>query len=99
MPPGRHGTFPPKRMDAPAKAITALLLENWPNTYCYPCLAGKLKLVEKEIRDGAQALALLPEFRILRLRCAECGRQGEVLQMRIGDQTREPSTPKPPSQR
>jgi hypothetical protein len=67
-------------MDATAKAITALLLENWPNPYCFPCLAAKLKTTEKEARDGAQALILLPGFQIRRLRCGRCGQVDDLLQ-------------------
>jgi hypothetical protein len=66
-------------MGETATAITALLLENWPNTYCSPCLAAKLKLTEKEIYDGAQALVLLRECQIWRLRCARCGRSDDLL--------------------
>jgi hypothetical protein len=66
-------------MDATARAITALLLENWPNPYCYPCLAAKLKVTEKEAREGAQALILLPGFQIRRLRCGRCARVDDLL--------------------
>jgi hypothetical protein len=68
-------------MDASAKAITDLLRRNRPDAYCYPCLAGKLELAEKQIRDGAQVLILLPEFRLRQRVCAECGRQTEMLEM------------------
>jgi hypothetical protein len=67
-------------MDATAKAITALLLENWPNLYCYPCLATKLQVTERKARNGAQALILLPGFYTRRLRCANCGRVDDLLQ-------------------
>jgi hypothetical protein len=67
-------------MDPTAKAITALLLKNWPNTYCYPCLAIKLHIVQNEIRGAAQAVVSLPEFQLTRRRCARCGREDELLQ-------------------
>jgi len=67
-------------MDATAKAITALLLENWPNPYCYPCLDAKLRVTEREARKGAEALILVRGFRISRLRCGRCGQVDDLLQ-------------------
>jgi hypothetical protein len=71
-------------MDATAKAITALLLENWPNPYCYSCLAIKLQVSEREVRESAQALVLVSAVRIRRLRCANCGRVDDLLQKLAG---------------
>jgi hypothetical protein len=68
-------------MDATAKAISAFLLENWPNIYCFPCLAVKVQVTEKEAREGAQALILLAEFRMARSRCVNCGRQDDLIQV------------------
>lgn len=68
-------------MDATAKAITVLLLENRPNLYCcYPCLAAKLRVTEREARKGAEALILVRGFRISRLRCGRCGQVDDLLQ-------------------
>jgi hypothetical protein len=67
-------------MDPTAQAITALLLENWPNPYCYPCLAAKLRVTEREAHKGAQALILLRGFQIRRLRCGRCGQVDDLLQ-------------------
>jgi hypothetical protein len=61
-------------------AITALLLVNWPNPYCYPCLAAKLQVTEREAHKGGQALILLPGFHIRRLRCGRCGQVDDLLQ-------------------
>jgi hypothetical protein len=69
------------RRDSPAQAITALLRPDWPNSYCCACLVVKLKLPETQIRDGVQALALLPEFRVMNRLCAACWRQDDMLQM------------------
>jgi hypothetical protein len=70
-------------MDATAKAITALLLGNWPNPYCYPCLAAKLRVTEREAHRGAQALILLPGFQTRRLRCGRCGQVDDLLQKQL----------------
>lgn len=80
--PGRlHGIVcAPTIMDATATAIAALLLENWPNPYCYPCLAKKLQVTEREASKGAQTLILLPGFHMRRLRCGRCGRVDDMLQ-------------------
>jgi hypothetical protein len=67
-------------MNATGQAITALLLENWPNPYCYPCLAAKLRVTEREAHKGAQALILVPGFHIRRLRCGRCARVDDLLQ-------------------
>ncbi len=67
-------------MDTTTTAITALLLENWPNPYCFPCLAAKLKITERQAHEGAQALILLPGFHIRRLRCGRCARIDDLLQ-------------------
>jgi biotin operon repressor len=77
--PGVVPSYPLTHMDATARAITALLLENWPNTYCYPCLAAKLQIAEKNVREAAQELALLHGFQIRHLRCAQCGRLDNLL--------------------
>jgi hypothetical protein len=67
-------------MDTTATAITALLLENWPNPYCYACLAKKLQVTEREALRGARALLLLPGFQIRRLRCGRCAQVDDLLQ-------------------
>jgi hypothetical protein len=66
---------------------TRQLRRSWPGsgatrlTYCCACLVVKLKLPETQIRDGVQALALLPEFRVMNRLCAACWRQDDMLQM------------------
>jgi hypothetical protein len=69
-------------MDATAKAITALLLENWPNPYCYSRLAIKLQVSDREVRESA--LVLVSAVQIRRLRCANCGRVDDLLQKLAG---------------
>jgi hypothetical protein len=71
-------TQPP--LDPTANAMAALLLDNAPNSYCYPCLASKFRVTEKEVRDAAQALVILVGFQVTRLRCANCGADGDLLQ-------------------
>jgi hypothetical protein len=67
-------------MNATSKAIAALLLENVPRVYCYPCLAAKVGVTEKHhIRGAAQHLVLRSGFQIRRLRCATCGAKGDFL--------------------
>jgi hypothetical protein len=67
-------------MDATAKAIAALLLENWPNPYCYSCIAVTLQVTERDVRESAQALVLHSGIEVRRLRCARCGRIDDLLQ-------------------
>jgi hypothetical protein len=70
----------PSFMNPTATAIAALLLENVPNTYCYPCLTAKLQLTDKhDIRAAAHHLVLQSHFEIRRLRCATCGAEGDFL--------------------
>jgi hypothetical protein len=64
-------------------AVLKLLLDNWPDVYCYPCLARLLKLTEKDVRDAAMALALRLEFRLILSRCVECGREDESLSLQM----------------
>ena len=68
-------------METPQRPIVAFLLKTWPDPYCYPCMAGKLSLGEKEIREGAQLLALKLVFRTRQKTCTECGRVTEILEM------------------
>jgi hypothetical protein len=66
-------------MDA-TEALAGLLLDSAPNNYCYLCLAAKLRLSEKAVRDAAQPRVLLKGFHVRRLRCAHCGREDDLLQ-------------------
>jgi hypothetical protein len=68
-------------MTPPLNAIAALLLDDVPNTYCYPCLAFKLQVTEEEARRAAEPLVLLDGFQINPLRCADCGREDDLLQL------------------
>lgn len=67
-------------MTPPLNAITALLLDDVPNTYCYPCLAFKLQVTEKEARRAAEPMVLLDGFQLRSLRCADC-REDDLLQL------------------
>lgn len=62
--------------------MAALLLQDWPDAYCYVCLSSKLRLAEPLIRDAAQVLLITrPEFRVQRRFCTECGRLTDVLEL------------------
>jgi hypothetical protein len=60
--------------------IAGLLLDNVRNSYCFPCLAGKLGISEKQARDSAQPLVVRSGFRITRAHCADCRAESELLQ-------------------
>lgn len=53
----------------------------WPNTYCFRCLAAKLQVSEKDIRDSVQLQVLASQLHIWRRRCAECGHEDDLLQL------------------
>lgn len=53
----------------------------WPNTYCFRCLAAKLQVSEKDIRDSVQLQVLASQLHIRRRRCAECGHEDDLLQL------------------
>jgi hypothetical protein len=66
-------------IDDIGKAIAVLLLENVPDSYCFPCLAAQLQLSEREVRKAASPLVLLADFRIRRLRCRICRTEDDLL--------------------
>jgi hypothetical protein len=72
----------PQLMDETAMAIARFLLEDWPNTYCYLCLAIRLQVTETRVRDSLRPMVLLSHFlRVRHLRCSNCGRLGDLLQL------------------
>ena len=66
-------------MDDIGKAIEILLLQNVPDSYCFPCLAAHLQVPENEVRKAAQPLVLLADFRLRRLRCSICRFEDYIL--------------------
>jgi hypothetical protein len=61
------------QLDTWGARLAAVLRDSYPSGYCIECLATKLDLPPKEIRDAAQLLVLRPGFQIVERACYTCG--------------------------
>jgi hypothetical protein len=59
--------------------ITALLRQHAPLVLCCDCVAAKLGLPPKDVRDAAQGLVLQRGFRIVRRLCYTCHRTDDIV--------------------
>jgi hypothetical protein len=69
-------TYPanrPAEVDTWGARLAAVLRESQPSGYCIDCLAAKLDLPPKEVRDAAQVLVARPGFRVIGSACYTCG--------------------------
>lgn len=72
---------------ADAERVGHTVLANFPYAYCVRCLAPKLRLSEKEVRDAVQLLAIRDDFRLDRRVCHVCDRTEALL---VTEKAREP---------
>jgi hypothetical protein len=61
------------QLDTWGARLAAVLRESHPSGYCIDCLAVKLNLPPKAIRDAAQVLVARPGFRVIERACYTCG--------------------------
>jgi hypothetical protein len=64
--------------------LSAILRDNAPGGYCVDCLALRLDLPVKEVRDRAQVLVLQPAFRVFERACYACGFDKDSVVMFVG---------------
>lgn len=69
-------TYPandPTRLDTCGARLATILRDSHPSGYCIDCLAAKLDIFPKEVRDAAQVLVARPGFRVIEGTCYTCG--------------------------
>jgi hypothetical protein len=72
---------------ADAERVGHTVLANFPYAYCVRCLAPKLRLSEKEVRDAARLLVVRDGFMLDRRVCYACDRTEALL---VTEKPREP---------
>jgi hypothetical protein len=77
--PARHWCIPNQGF---LERVAHTVLANFPYAYCFRCLAVRLPLSEKEVREAAQVLIVRDGFRLDRRVCYGCGRT-ETLLLRV----------------
>jgi hypothetical protein len=64
---------------ANAERVARTVSGDVPYAYCFPCLANRLGLTEKEVRDAAQLLLARRDFMVNQRTCHRCQQTGEAL--------------------
>jgi hypothetical protein len=54
------------------KRIMLIVLQTYPGSRCFSCIADELGVAEPQVRSAAQLLAVRGSFKIVRRRCGAC---------------------------
>jgi hypothetical protein len=66
----------------PTEAVATFVRKKSPFAFCPACIAARLQADEKDVREAAQQLVLLPGFAVSVRICSSCGRMEKAMELR-----------------